>query len=180
MGNIFSNAAPLLDTGFTIAIYTLCYLLFIAVILAIGISLCMYIDHRRQVRLSRAALVVEGTLDDEGNECEDKDEEAALLPSQTQSHQDQLFTVLQSCTDVNEKLPLLSNKYGATTPLRVLDKRFEPEHTINKPTTFPQRSTTNATVHIAEYFTKYGMTEAVCRDEMERRDEESHTVIQHL
>lgn len=172
MGNISSMAAPLFDTGFKIAVYIFCYLLFIGVVLAVGISLCMYIDHRRQTRLSRA------TLDEERNVSEGEDEEkkvsagkdgeefpegedekTPLLPPP--SHQDQnrqLISCVQSCTYENDSLSLLSCKYGATTtPLRLLDKRPKWAYTVNKPATFPRLSVTPTTAPVPKLFTKCRM-----------------------
>ncbi|CAF9922160.1 MAG: hypothetical protein ALECFALPRED_002036 [Alectoria fallacina] len=157
MGNIFSMAAPLLDTDLKIAVYLFCYLLFIGVVLAIGITLCVYIDHRRRTRLSRAVLDVERTSPEEEDEkelLEGEDEKVPLLPPQSYQGQNRQFiSDLQSCTYVNEKLSLLSSRYGATSPLRVLDKRSNLEFTINR----PRRSATDTTAHVPKYFTKYGM-----------------------
>ena len=150
-------AAPLLDPDFKIAVYLFCYLLLIGVVLAIGISLCLYIDRRRRTRLSRAVLDVERNLpegEDEKEVLEGEDEKAPLLPPQSYQDRNRKFiSELQSCAYVKEKLSLLSSKYGATSPLRVLDKRSGLEFTINR----PRHSATNTTAHVPRYFTKYGM-----------------------
>ena len=162
MGNIFSMATPILDTDMNITMYILSYLLFIGVVLGVVIAIHsgsnMYINHRRSTRHSSAL------LDEEKDLPEEKDEKAALLPSQRQSRQEQNrqpSTDRQSCTYGNERFSILSSNYGATNPLRVLDKRSKSKNTINKPVSCLQRSATEATAHVPKYFTKYGMTEAV-------------------
>ncbi|KAF6230488.1 hypothetical protein HO133_004832 [Letharia lupina] len=165
MGNIFSMAAPPLDTdsnaALNIAMYIISYLLIIGVVLGIGICICIYIDHRQLTRLSAAVSDEEQNLNAREKEREEKVEEAPPLPPQSHQNQTaQFISDLQSCTYINERLPLLNTEHGATAPLRVLDERSTLEHT-NKPAIFPRRSTTNAKAHVCKYFTKYGMTEAV-------------------
>lgn len=67
------------------------------------------------------------------------------------------YTDLQSCTYVNEKLSLFSSNYGATTPLRLLDKRTNWAYTIDKPAHFPRLSATHTAARVPKLFTKCGM-----------------------
>lgn len=86
MGNIFSMAAPPLDTdsntALDIAMYIISYLLIIGVVLSIGICICIYIDHRQLTRLSAAVLDEERNLNAREREREEKVEEAPPLPPQ--------------------------------------------------------------------------------------------------
>lgn len=114
------TAIPL-DTELKIIIYILAYLLSIGVVLALGISLCMYIDHRRHSRTVVSDVEENFEEKEEETECEEKDEEfrAALLASQAHSHQDRYcrpITDLQSCSYVDGRSVSLGSKYGATTP----------------------------------------------------------------
>lgn len=197
MGNIFSMAAPLLDTDVKITMFITCNLLFIGVVLAIGISLCTYIDHRRRIRLSRAVLDEE-RWKDEKDLPEVEHEKAPLLQPQSHQHQNRhLISDLQSRTYINGKPSLPCSKYSTNSCLRVWDQGSKLEHAINEPAIFPRRPTTRTTAHVPKYFTKYGMwcneiewqSKRGRRDKGQggimfpsrtRKDEELDIVIEHL
>lgn len=164
MSNIFSTTAPVPATDFRMALYILTYLLFIAVILGIGISLCMYIDHRRQAKLCSVI------FDEERDLSEGKGAKTAFQLSNLQSHQDQdrqLATDVQSCTCVDEGVSLLGSQNGAIAPISGLDESPKLEYAIGKQVAFARRSRTDAAAQFPKRFTKYGMTEAGFWNELE-------------
>lgn len=175
MAKIFSMTATPLDSALNITLYALSYLLVTSAVHAIGVSLCMYIDHHRRIRLSTAVTDEEKIVSGEGgmrdlseeeartNLPEAKNDKAAPPPSHPHPHQTstrQLLTDQQSSTHINKHLPLPSSNCDATTPLRTLDKRSKSNHTSSDPAAFPQRPTTKAATHVPNNFTKYGTTEA--------------------
>ena len=179
MGNIFSKTAPRLDTNFRVIVYIFCYLLFIGVVLAIGFSLCIYIDHRRQTRLSQAILDEERNLSevkdekdlpevkdekdlpegkDEKDLSEGEDEKTPLLPASTHQDPNRQFHLGPAFLHTRERKALpAQQQLRRHHPSSSVGKSYEPDIHHRQASQISASFCDTQAAPIPRSFTKCGM-----------------------